>query len=278
MESNIASDYMQGGSNGADVAGSLRSTGLQYHMPVGAGTLKIALLKPVVFHANDAAELTLVNSAAGYVQDDDSTLPRFEVSYSTKISRVEFGLLGGYNSSTIEMHGSLATDPTYSYDVDSYIYGGWFNLDFKPAYIKGSITAGQNWANYGVVNTFNDSTSATAYNPTAITAAIADASNLSYGLVVGFVANDKVTVEGWYYHSESDISYTNTVAAYDIENEGDTYGAMLTWKVAENVYIIPEIAFYDAGQTTTYTNGVANVIPVENGTQTQYGICWKINF
>jgi hypothetical protein len=268
MESNLAGGWMAG----SDIAGSLRNSGLQYHMPVGAGTLKIALLNPSLT-GNPG-----LDPPGAHNDDMDSTLPKIEVSYDTKISRVAFGLFGGYNTSSYEYHATVVGDPSYSYDLDSWALGGWFNFDLKPAYIKGGVYTGTNLANYGWNGLHEDGLFALGYGSGPTTWGIADVDYLSYGLVAGFVANDMLTLEGWWWHVESDRDYTLGATTIDVETEGDQYGVLAVIKLAPNVYIYPEIAVQDRKQRTTTINGVANVIPVEYGTSTIVGIYWKINF
>jgi hypothetical protein len=271
--SNLAGNYWGPG----DIVGSLREDGLQVWIPVGNGTLKIAALAPALSTHDNTDVYDPYSYLTVYSDETDTTLPKLEVSFDTKINNFAFGFVGGYNSIDVQLHSEGVGYHDLTASIDSWLLGGWFNLDLKPAYLKGGIYVGQNLANYGS----ND----LMFNPALPeidmsdenTLRVNDASFLSYGLVLGFAANDKLTLEGWYWHVQSDRNCTHNDDHWKFTSEASVYGVMAMWQVAPNVSICPEIARIDCGDEIWTWNGeVDETTPM--GTSTIYGIYWQIDF
>jgi len=275
--SNIAGNYW----GDFDMAGSLRPDGLQVWIPVGGGTLKIGAFTPnttaMVSDNHIDTDSDIDGDTWEYTQDVDTTLPKLEVSFDTKMSNVAFGFFAGYNSTDVELHNTTVGERDLTASYDSWIAGGWFNVDLKPAYLKGGIRIGENIKNYGDASAPAMGLTATYTFTGADAVSVNDVDYLGYGLVLGFAANDKLNFEAWYWHNQSEREYTDSGDNINYTTEGDNYGVMATFTLAPGVFICPEIARNDRGDSIITVNG-EEVSNTPNGTSTIYGIYWQINF
>jgi hypothetical protein len=246
-----------------DMCFSLRQPGLQVWMDVGGGSLRMAALNVTV----DGSGIADVGDASVATNDTDTTLPRLEVSYAHKIGPVDATFFGGYQTFDVEANSAAYTA---SSSVDSYVLGGTAIFNLQPAYIKAGVYIGQNLYDAGmIVMGYN----AESYLPVGgTTYDVANADDFGWQLTVGFAANDQVELQAGWGHVESEIEVLTSKSI----TEQDVYYIMAMIKLADNVYIYPEIARSDYGEEKVTSGGTTTTTDL--GTRTTYGIYWRINF
>jgi len=233
------------------------------------GGLKIALVTPNVVNIDpysaassevdlDPTSITYLQNiavpASGTFTDTDTTMPKLEVCYSFKAGPFSLKPMFGYNSYDVVD----ANDDVES--VDSYILGLGVSGGFGPLYVKGSVYKGQNLGQYGFYQDA-DGEAQWAGNK------IVDNDSMGYQLIVGFKANDMITVEGGYGAVKSELDTRGTY-----EDKANAYYLQAVITLAKGFFIVPEFGKLDHKYQTV------NGVNTEQGDTTYYGAKWQINF
>ncbi|RPI74561.1 MAG: hypothetical protein EHM45_18410 [Desulfobacteraceae bacterium] len=259
-----------------EMMGSLRESGLQLWYNLGGGQLKVAALAPSVTQAYSIDTSTLGTTAYAW-NDTDTTLPKLEVSYNHKFSIVDMTFFGGYNSTDAE---DTYVSGTSSVSIDSYVLGLTAAVDFKPAYFKAGVFMGQNLSQYGYFGIAAVAQPVVGINTatgTSFSYSTYDVDYFGWTLVAGFVVNDRFEVEGSWTHAESELDVNYLGAGGTRNLEADQFSFLATYKLADGVYIYPEIVFHDQGDDEITMIG-GSTTTTERGGYNEYGIYWRINF
>jgi len=207
---------------------------------VSFGNFKLALIPPS----------TTVPATGLAGQETDTTLPKIEVAYSFKTDMFEAGVVGGNNEVEID------TD-TRDYDIDSWAAGIWAGVNLGPVFINANVYKALNGENFGISGEGDDLAS-------FVSNKVKDVDTLGYVGVVGFKANDSLTLEGGY----GKVSHDSDVVG-EKDDDTTTYYVQALIGLAPGVMIVPEIGKID------YEKNNANA---KEGDTTYYGAKWQINF
>jgi hypothetical protein len=218
------------------------------------GNLKLAFIDPntkgEVFTTESLVAYNSVTDTVGtFTGDGDTTIPKIEASYRFKGEMFFVDFFGGYQTYEVE-------SGPQSYDVDSYVVGIGAGLNFGPVFFNAGFHMGENLGNYG------------AYNPTGLLdeAVVIDGGNLEdqegmgYLGVLGFKANDMLTIEAGYGREESEIR--------DFEQDATQYYLNATINITKGFFIVPEIGMIEVSE-----DGVSAEPEIFYA-----GAKWQINF
>ncbi|MBW2607133.1 MAG: porin [Deltaproteobacteria bacterium] len=230
------------------------------------GGFKIALIKNAatgaVYEQTAAVPVDVsggINPVAAVNYDVDVTIPKIEASFRFATDMFHVKVFGGYQTFELESNVPGEVDPD---DIDSLLYGVGAGVNFGPAYVKASVTAGQNLGDYG------------AYNPHGVNAGanggtapgeVEDNDALGYLLVVGFKAGDAATIEAGYGYQE----YDSNLAGEQADETTQMY-VNATINITKGFFIVPEIGIIDRDESATSGD--------DQGDITYFGAKWQINF
>ncbi|MBC8378240.1 MAG: hypothetical protein H8E62_03610 [Planctomycetes bacterium] len=212
------------------------------------GAFQIAFIEPNVS----------LHSGAVFTESD-TTLPKIEMAYTFKTDMFSVKPYAGYNT----YDGVNATDQDY--EIESYIYGAQFGVNFGAAYVKGNIYGAQNASNYGKVN----AVSFDKANWNAATNSFNDADEYGGILLAGFKLSDMLTFEAGYAMVETEV---NNSAAVKCEGDAAHWYINAIVTLAPGVTITPEIGKFDLG------DNVVGGVSTKNGDVAYFGAKWQINF
>jgi len=229
-----------------------RIAGLQ----LSFGGLTVALLEP---NTNLIFGMTL--------GDVDSYLPKIEASYAMSLDMFNFGVMGGYQTYTIEDGGLPGRNGDT--DVDSYIVGGNVGVNFGPAYVKGAISYGQNFANaaWDIAGLYTGRSTGGALASVAVwdgTDGTDDTTTTQFALVGGFKFTDQVTFEAGFGWRQDDLDVNGAKK----DKVWSAYGQAVI-SMAPGVWIIPEVGYQDY-QDDVFGN--------DEGHKFYAGAKWQIDF
>ncbi len=218
---------------------------------------KIALQKP-----NNKATLAGVDDGDPDTTDlatgTEVSFPQIEASYKYKGDTFYLDVYGGYQS--YKEVGTTLGDQ----DVDSYIFGGGGGINFGPGYLKAGVHLTSNAGNYGLYTGGDNA----GYLSSAVIlpggTEVIDNEGIGFLVVVGFKANDAITLEAG-YGSESNELDTDGAQNDDTVQ----YYANLSYTITPGFFIVPEIGMYD------YKN---NSLGEDQGDMTYFGLKTQINF
>jgi len=216
------------------------------------GNLKLAFIDPntkgEVFTTESLATVDHSTLTTGtFTGDGDTTIPKIEASYRFKGEMFFVDVFGGYQ--TYEIEGAQDVD------VDSYVVGIGAGLNFGPVFFNAGFHMGENLGNYG------------AYNPGGlldeagiVDGNLEDQEGMGYLAVLGFKANDMLTIEAGYGREETEICH--------YEEDVTQYYLNATINITKGFFIVPEI-----GMIENSIDGVSAE------PETFYaGAKWQINF
>jgi len=208
------------------------------------GGLKLAFIQPA-------------EASTAQYSDKDTTLPKFEVSYTLKTDLFSVTPYGGYN--TVDMSDPL-TDQSIT--VDSYVLGAAAKVNLGPMWVAGNLFWAQNAGNYGRLRR------ATFDSAVVVGTDTEDADTYGGQVIAGFKLSDMFAFEAGYSYDHNEID----VAGVTSENSPSHWYINATIALAPGVYIIPEVGMFDFGDAEI--GGVSTPA----GDCTYYGAEWKINF
>ena len=168
--------------------------------------------------------------------DTDKTFPKIELSYGYKGEMFFVDVFGGYQTYEIE----LQSGP--SEDVDAYVAGIGAGVNVGPAFFRAGFHMGQNFGNYGQWNQaagyfgkgyFNDKATFDQYGQ------LEDSDGMGYLGVLGFKANDMLTVEAGYGYEETELD------ALNYEAEISQYYLNATINITKGFFLVPEIGMIE---------------------------------
>ncbi len=234
------------------------------------GNFKIALIEPQTtqqilpigghpsFVVAVSNQWVYTQTSTSYVNpnavDNDTSIPKIELSYGFDAGPVSLWFGGGYQT----FDEVNAADKSYS--IDSYIFGIGFKIPIGPAYINGVITQNVNSGQYQTEWFLQDDDA--RYD--AANDKIIDNEGSGYNIVFGFKSSDTLTFEIGHGHSVNELDMPGSK-----EDDLDSYYAQARIQIAEGVNVVPEIGMIDWGN---------NLIGVDSGETTYYGARWQIVF
>ncbi|UCF91403.1 MAG: hypothetical protein JSW39_24535 [Desulfobacterales bacterium] len=226
------------------------------------GGFEIAFITPTSGEINNIAGV----SAGG---DVDEYLPKFEASYGMGFDQFNFAVRGGYQRFTLEDVTSLVDGDNNDVDVDAWIIGADFGLNFGPGYFKGALSYGQNvgnaeW-NLAGLRTFGGYAVWDGDDDTK------DTDSLMGAAILGWRVHDQLTLEAGfgYRYDDPDVDNSQKDDAWEIYAQ-----AVMT--LAPGVYIIPEIGYTDYGQSAD--ENAFGPGDDDEGNQWYAGAKWQIDF
>jgi len=232
------------------------SIGLQTARPMQMrltfGNFKVALISPYTTTMGVYTGATAV----------DATIPKIELGYTLKLENIALDFVGGYQ--TLEDR-IVATDQ--SQDVDSYLLAARVKANFGAFFVNFVAGYAQNARQYGLEYTDNV-TGTAVWNAASNT--MNDCETINAALAIGFKISDTMTIQGGYGYTDSEA---DEFGGNKYEDTGFGYYVNLKVKLADNVYMIPEIVVIDGDDTTW---GAAT--STEQASTTAAGIFWVINF
>jgi hypothetical protein len=178
----------------------------------------------------------------------DTSLPKIEAAFNFKQDIWWITAQAGYNSIAID----TATDENLS--INSMVYGVGGGVTFGPAYVNANVVGGTNWGSYGM---WTDGVS----TPDVSGGDVNDNKTVGAQLIVGFNANDMLSLEGGYgmISHELDVSGAKS-------DDTKCFYVQATINIAKGFSITPEVGQYD------YSDDV------EDGKMTYVGAKWQMNF
>jgi len=214
------------------------------------GSLKVAFITPY----------TTTSGVWGSTDAVDVTLPKIELGYGFKMENMAFTFGAGYQ--TYEERDA-PTDTTQ--DVDAYLLAARFKGNFDAFYVGVVLSYAQNARQYGMEYTDNINGSAVWHTGT-----MHDAETMTAGIALGYKVSDTVYLQGGYYLMDSENDANGTTK---YEDEAQAYFVNCKVKLADNVYVIPEITVTDRDDSTW-----GATTATKQGKQTTAGVFWVINF
>jgi hypothetical protein len=201
---------------------------------------KLALMKPNV-----------ANTLGG--TGTESKMPRIEASYKFKTDAFFVDVFGGYQS--YDELGTSIGDQS----VSSYVVGVGGGADFGPVYLKAGVHLSQNQGQYGAYNPAGMSDEAQI-----VTGQLKDMDGVGYLAVVGFKANDALTIEAGYGSEKNELDVDNSKADETVQ-----YYLNLSYTITPGFFVVPEIGKIDFKE-----DAAGN----DEGDFTYAGLKWQINF
>lgn len=230
------------------------SIGLQTARPMQMrltfGSFKIAFISPYTTTSGTYTGMGAV----------DETLPKIELAYNLKLDNIAFDLVGGYQAYEERIVDSDATE-----DIEAYLIGARVKANFGAFFANLVVGYAQNARQYGLE--YTDNLNAAAYWANG---AMHDAESYNVALALGFKISDTMTAQLGYCLLDSEND-TNGTAKYEDSNQA--YYVNLKVKLADNVFVIPEIIINDRDEVQWNSATVQ-----QQGKQTTAGIFWVINF
>lgn len=168
--------------------------------------------------------------------DTDATFPKIELSYGYKGEMFFVDVFGGYQTYEIE----LQSGP--SEDVDAYVAGIGAGVNVGPAFLRAGFHMGQNFGNYGQWNQAAGYFGDDYFNDKAtfdVNGRLEDSDGMGYLGVLGFKANDMLTIEAGYGYEETELD------ALNYEAEVAQYYLNATINIHKNFFVVPEIGMIE---------------------------------
>jgi hypothetical protein len=204
-------------------------------------------------------EVALIDTgSAGIIRgmttgDVDEFLPKIEAGWGMSFDTWNFNLNGGYQMYEVEGAGAADEDV----DVISYTIGADAGVNFGPAYVKGAISYGTNWADAG----WHISTYGATYDGDDDTD---DVDSIMGALVAGFKFHDGLTFEAGFGYRKDDSD-----ARGEDDAEQYSYYLQAVISLHPGVWVIPEVGYYD------YDDNIGDQL---DGDQLYLGAKWQIDF
>jgi hypothetical protein len=193
--------------------------------------------------------------------DTDAVLPKIEAKWGMSFDMFSFNVMGGLQYYEIEDVTSAA-GTNEDVDVTSYIVGGDVAFNFGPAYIKGAISAGVNWADAAWdIPGLSTGGSFAAYDGDDD---IKDTDSWQGALVGGFKFTDQMTFEAGLGYRSDDPDLPGAE-----EDEVMTIYGQAVIALAPGVWLVPEVGFID------FMDDAAGD---DEGDQIYLGAKWQIDF
>jgi len=221
----------------------------------GFGGFEIALIQMNVDQITTAGGTT----SAG---DLDRVLPKIEAKWGMSFDAFNFNLMGGYQYYSIQDVTSLDDGSTNDVDVTSYVIGGDAGFNFGPAYVKGTVSFGQNWDNakWALGGNHNQGSPAVWDGDDGTK----DTTSWMASLAAGLKVSDMLSFEAGFGYRVDDPDANGAKKSEPWAVYGQAVIAL-----APGVYVIPEIGYFDGDQT----------FAGDDATTTFYaGGKWQINF
>ncbi|MDH3827605.1 MAG: hypothetical protein OET21_09330, partial [Desulfobacterales bacterium] len=189
-------------------------------------------------------------------------LPKIEAKWGMSFDMFSFNVMGGVQYFEIEDVQSIDTGKNEDIDVTSYIVGGDVAVNLGPAYIKGAISAGVNWADAAWdIPGLSTGGSFAYYDGDDDTK---DTDSWQGALVAGFKFTDQMTFEAGVGYRSDDPD----LKGLDEDEVMTVYGQAVI-SLAPGVWLVPEIGYIDFMDDA---NGD------DEGDQIYGGAKWQIDF
>ena len=217
------------------------------------------------FGGFNIAAITTSTSNLGAVGDVDSYIPKLEASWGMGFDNFSFGLMGGFQTYTIEDATSLVDGRQNDVDVDSYVIGAMGTFNIGPGYIKGSVAYDQNGFEGGWLTAIG----APEYLGFSIWDGdddVNDVNTFQAALVGGFKMSDMLSFEGGFGYADIDWD----VDGFDNYAQWNAYVQAVV-VMAPGVYVIPEVGYFDFGD-------FADDSDIDQGNTFYAGAKWQIDF
>ena len=194
--------------------------------------------------------------------DPDAVLPKIEAKWGMSFDMFSFNVMGGVQYFEIEDVQSIETGKNEDIDVTSYIVGADVAVNLGPAYIKGAISAGVNWADAAWdIPGLSTGGSFAYYDGDDDTK---DTDSWQGALVAGFKFTDQMTFEAGVGYRSDDPD----LKGLDEDEVVTVYGQAVI-SLAPGVWLVPEIGYIDFMDDA---NGD------DEGDQIYGGAKWQIDF
>lgn len=190
----------------------------------------------------------------------DVTLPKIELAYNLKLENIAMDFAAGYQTYEERI---VATDQTE--DVEAYLLAFRIKANFGAFFTNLVAGYAQNPLQYGLKYTDN-----LPMNPYWANGGMHDVEAMNASLALGYKISDTVTLQGGYMYLDGE---NDSIGTKKYEDTNKAYFVNCKVKLADNVFVIPEIIVNDRDETQ---NGSAT--KVQQGKQTTAGIFWVINF
>ena len=241
----------------------------------GFGGFEIALIQPKSGYAMGlgASSTTAFAGTLGTTRintttavapngDIDEYLPKIEAKWGMSFDAFNFGLMGGFNTFTIQDVVSGKDGKKNDIDVTSYTIGADAGFNFGPGYVKAAVSYGQNWddAAWALGGNHNQGSPAVWDGDDDVK----DTTSYMASLVGGLKVSDMLSFEAGFGYRVDDPDVNGA-------DKSKPWGAYVQSVIAlaPGVYVIPEVGYFD-GDKTFYDS---------DATTTFYlGGKWQINF
>jgi len=194
--------------------------------------------------------------------DPDAVLPKIEAKWGMSFDMFSFNVMGGFQYFEIEDVQSIETGKNEDIDVTSYIVGADAAVNLGPAYIKGAISMGVNWADASWDIAGLSTAGSFAYYDGDDD--IKDTDSWQGALVAGFKFTDQMTFEAGVGYRSDDPD----LKGLDEDEVMTVYGQAVI-SLAPGVYLVPEIGYIDF---------MDDVNGNDEGDQIYGGAKWQIDF
>ena len=230
-----------------DGDGDLLGVGQFYIGRVPMIQLKMADFKLALITPNVG---TTLGGAGSYAE---SKMPRIEASYKFKTDAFFIDVFGGYQS--YDENDTTIGDQS----VDSYVVGIGGGADFGPVYLKAGVHMSKNQGQYGAYNA-----AGMADEARIVGGELKDNDGIGFLAVVGFKANDALTIEAGYGSERNELDVDNSNADETVQ-----YYLNLSYTITPGFFVVPEIGKIDFKEDSA---------GVDEGDLTYAGLKWQINF
>jgi hypothetical protein len=203
----------------------------------------------------------------GWSLETDTTLPKFEASYTNTWGPLELTLLGGWQNIEAVV---LTNNTEKELDLDSWVIGLGAKLNFGPFYINGDVFTGQNLGQYEF--TFQLGADDAVYVADNTGGYIVDNDSVGFLVVAGYKVNDMLTFEAGYGYTQHELDWNGN---WEDDTQGYYLQAAIT--LAKGVSITPEIGVLDWKDTSIYGTNPGRQ-DTDQGKTVWYGAQWRITF
>jgi hypothetical protein len=200
--------------------------------------------------------------------DIDQILPKIEAKFGMSFDAFNFAIRGGLNYYCIEDQAS-ATRPGRTEDIGvmSWIIGGDGGFNFGPGYVKGALSYGRNVGNAGWNIPGNLRAEITGAGTWDGDDDVDDNNSWMAALVGGLKVSDMWSFEAGFGYRQDDPK--DAPNGFDEKTKMWNGYVQSVITLAPGVYLIPEVGYYDFGNSFTDT---------ELGSKFYLGGKWQIDF
>jgi len=211
-----------------------------------------------------AALVTPVTDTLGVGTATEVTIPKIELAYKFSTDMFFVEPMAGYQTYDV----LDATGDGES--VDAYVFGAYAGVMFGPASVYLGGYYAQNSGAYGAFQGYGSGTLFEG-DPVWDGSEFQDNEEMGGILVVNFKINDMLSAEGGFGYKSNEIDSSSVGGKW--ESEVMSYYVNLPITLADGVFVVPEIGYFDFGDLTDPNTG-----DIDQGSDTYFGAKWQINF